>query len=61
MLVGLPGMGMVAKSTVNHFMEFLKPELFADIPIPYLSPSLAFFEKGLAVAIERDISPCEKE
>lgn len=57
MLVGLPGMGMVAKSTVNYFMESLKPELFADIPMPFLSPSMAFFEKGLAVAIERDISP----
>jgi len=57
MLVGLPGMGMVAKSTISYFMEFLKPELFADIPMPYLSPSMAFFEKGLAVPIEREISP----
>ncbi len=57
MLVGLPGMGMVAKSTINYFMEFLKPELFADIPMPYLSPSMAFFEKGLVVPIDREISP----
>ena len=57
MLVGLPGMGMVAKSTINYFMESLKPELFADIPMPYLSPSMAFFEKGLVVPIEREISP----
>ena len=57
MLVGLPGMGMVAKSTINYFMEFLKPELFADIPMPYLSPSMALFEKGLVVPIEREISP----
>lgn len=57
MLVGLPGMGMVAKSTISYFMEFLKPELFADIPMPYLSPSMAFFEKGLVVPIDREISP----
>lgn len=57
MLVGLPGMGMVAKNTVNYFIDFLKPELIADISVPYLSPSIAFFEKGLVVPIERDVSP----
>ncbi len=57
MIVGLPGMGMVARTTVNSFMEFLKPELFADIPMPYLSPSMVFFEKGLIVPIDREISP----
>jgi proteasome assembly chaperone (PAC2) family protein len=57
MLVGLPGMGMVARTTINYFMESLKPELFADIPMPYLSPSIAFFEKGLVVPIDREISP----
>ncbi len=57
MIVGLPGMGMVAKTTINYFMEFLKPELFADIPMPYLSPSVAFFEKGLVVPFDREISP----
>ena len=57
MLVGLPGMGMVAKTTIDYFMEFLKPELFADIPIPFHSPSIAFFEKGLVVPVDRDISP----
>jgi proteasome assembly chaperone (PAC2) family protein len=57
MLVGLPGMGMVARTTINYFMESLKPELFADIPMPYLSPSVAFFEKGLVVPIDREISP----
>ncbi|MCZ7357180.1 MAG: PAC2 family protein [Candidatus Methanoperedens sp.] len=57
MLVGLPGMGMVARTTVNYFMEILKPELFADIPIPHLSPSIAFFEKGLVVPFDREISP----
>ena len=57
MLVGLPGMGMVARTTINYFMESLKPELFADIPIPYLSPSIAFFEKGVVVPFDRDISP----
>jgi proteasome assembly chaperone (PAC2) family protein len=57
MIVGLPGMGMVARTTVNSFMEFLKPELFADIPIPHLSPSIAFFEKGLIVPIDREVSP----
>jgi proteasome assembly chaperone (PAC2) family protein len=57
MLVGLPGMGMVARTTVNYFIEFLKPELFADIPVPYLSPSIAFFEKGLVVPVDRDKSP----
>ncbi|VVB90526.1 PAC2 family protein [uncultured archaeon] len=57
MIVGLPGMGMVARTTVNSFMEFLKPELFADIPMPYLSPSIAFFEKGLIVPIDREVSP----
>lgn len=66
MLVGLPGMGMVARTTVNYFIESLKPELFADIPMPYLSPSIAFFEKGLVVPIDRGVSPfkfyyCEKE
>ena len=66
MLVGLPGMGMVAKTTVNYFIESLKPELFADIPMPYLSPSIAFFEKGLVMPIDRGVSPfkfyyCEKE
>ncbi len=57
MLVGLPGMGMVARTTVNYFMEFLKPELFADIPMPYLSPSIAFFEKGIVMPIDREKSP----
>ncbi len=57
MIVGLPGMGMVARTTINYFMEFLKPELFADIPMPYLSPSMAFFEKGLVVPFDREISP----
>ncbi len=57
MLVGLPGMGMVARTTVNYFMDFLKPELFADIPVPYLSPSIAFFEQGLVVPIDREMSP----
>ncbi|MCX9084483.1 MAG: PAC2 family protein [Candidatus Methanoperedens sp.] len=57
MLVGLPGMGMVAKNTVNYFINILKPELIADIPVPHLSPSLTFFEKGLVVPIDRDASP----
>ncbi len=57
MIVGLPGMGMVARTTVNSFMEFLKPELFADIPMPYLSPSIVFFNKGLIVPIDREVSP----
>ena len=57
MLVGLPGMGMVARTTVNYFIESLKPELFADIPMPYLSPSIAFFEKGLVMQIDRGVSP----
>jgi proteasome assembly chaperone (PAC2) family protein len=57
MLVGLPGMGMVAKNTVNYFINILKPELVADIPVPHLSPSLTFFEKGLVVPIDRDTSP----
>ncbi|MCL7415067.1 MAG: PAC2 family protein [ANME-2 cluster archaeon] len=56
MLVGLPGMGMVAKNTVTTFIELLKPELFADIYVPHLSPSLALFEKGLVVPMERDVS-----
>jgi len=57
MLVGLPGMGMVAKNTVNYFINILKPELLADIPVPHLSPSITFFEKGLVVPIDRDTSP----
>jgi predicted ATP-grasp superfamily ATP-dependent carboligase len=57
MLVGLPGMGMVAKNSVNYFINILKPELIADIPVPHLSPSLTFFEKGLVVPIDRDTSP----
>ncbi|MBW6519161.1 MAG: PAC2 family protein [ANME-2 cluster archaeon] len=56
MLVGLPGMGMVARNTVTSFLELLKPELFADIHVPYLSPSLALFEKGLVVPMEREES-----
>ncbi len=56
MLVGLPGMGMVAKNTVTSFIELLKPEMFADIYIPHLSPSLVFFEKGLVIPMERDVS-----
>ncbi|MBC2697758.1 MAG: hypothetical protein HF975_14365 [ANME-2 cluster archaeon] len=56
MLVGLPGMGMVAKNTVTSFIELLKPEMFADIYVPHLSPSLVFFEKGLVVPMERDVS-----
>ncbi|MCL7412552.1 MAG: PAC2 family protein [ANME-2 cluster archaeon] len=56
MLVGLPGMGMVAKNTVTTFIELLKPELFAEIQVPYLSPSLALFEKGLVVPMKRDES-----
>ena len=56
MLVGLPGMGMVAKNTVTSFIELLKPEMFADIYVPHLSPSLVFFEKGLLVPMERDVS-----
>jgi len=57
MLVGLPGKGMVARNTVNYFMESLKPELFADIKMPHLSPSIAFFEKGIVVPIDREVSP----
>jgi len=57
MLVGLPGMGMVAKATVNYFMDFLKPEFFADISVPYLSPSVACFDKGLVIPMDREISP----
>jgi len=57
MLVGLPGMGMVAKNSVNYFINILKPEIIADIPVPHLSPSLTFFEKGLVVPIDRDTSP----
>jgi proteasome assembly chaperone (PAC2) family protein len=57
MLVGLPGMGMVAKTTINYFMDFLKPEFFADISVPYLSPSIACFDKGLVIPMDREISP----
>jgi proteasome assembly chaperone (PAC2) family protein len=57
MLVGLPGMGMVAKTTVSYFMDFLKPEFFAEISVPYLSPSVACFDKGLVIPMDRKISP----
>lgn len=57
MLVGLPGMGMVAKTTVSYFMDFLKPEFFAEISVPYLSPSVACFDKGLVIPMDREISP----
>ncbi len=57
MLVGLPGMGMVAKNTIDYFMDCLKPEFFADIRVPYLSPSVACFDKGLVIPMDRDISP----
>ena len=56
MLIGLPGMGMVAKNTVTSFFELLKPEMFADIYEPHLSPSITFFENGLVVPVERDVS-----
>ncbi len=57
MLIGLPGMGMVAKNTVDYFIESLKPEFIADIHVPYLSPSIACFDKGLIIPMERDVSP----
>lgn len=57
MLAGLPGMGMVAKNTVDYFIECLKPEFFADIHIPYLSPSIACFDNGLIIPMDRDVSP----
>lgn len=57
MLVGLPGMGMVAKNTVSYFIEILKAEMFADILVDYLSPSFTIFDKGLVVPLERDSSP----
>ena len=57
MLVGLPGMGLVAKNTIDYFMDGLKPELLADIHVPYLSPSVACFDKGLVIPMDRDVSP----
>lgn len=57
MLVGLPGMGMVAKKTVDYFIECLEPEFFADIYVPYLSPSVACFDRGLVLPMDREISP----
>jgi len=57
MLVGLPGMGMVAKKTIDYFLDYLKPEFFADIYVPYLSPSIACFDKGLVIPMDRDVSP----
>ena len=57
MLVGLPGMGMVAKTTIDYFMDSLKPELFADIRVPFLSPSVACFDKGIVIPMDRDVSP----
>jgi proteasome assembly chaperone (PAC2) family protein len=57
MLAGLPGMGMVSRYVVNYFIDFLKPELFADISVPYLSPSVALFDKGLVVPMDRNVSP----
>lgn len=57
MLVGLPGMGMVAKNTIDYLMDCLKPELLADIHVPHLSPSVACFDKGLVIPMDRDISP----
>lgn len=65
MLVGLPGMGMVAKNTVDYFIECLQPEFFADIMVPYFSPSIACFEKGILIPMDRSVSPfkfyCSKE
>jgi len=57
MLVGLPGMGMVAKTTIDYFMDSLKPELFADILVPFFSPSVACFDKGIVIPMDRDVSP----
>lgn len=57
MLVGLPGMGMVAKNTVDYFIESLQPEFFADIMIPYFSPSVACFENGILIPMDRSVSP----
>lgn len=57
MLAGLTGMGMVAKKTIDYFIDCLKPEFFADIYIPYLSPSIACFDKGLVILMDREVSP----
>ncbi|NJD52453.1 MAG: hypothetical protein FIB07_06240 [Candidatus Methanoperedens sp.] len=57
MLVGLPGMGMVAKNTVDYITNCLEPEFFADIHVPYLSPSVACFDKGLVIPMDREVSP----
>lgn len=57
MLVGLPGMGMVAKNTVDYIIDALKPEFFADIYVPHFSPSVACFEKGLLIPMDRTVSP----
>ncbi len=56
MLVGLPGMGMVAKNTVDYIIDALKPEFFADIYVPYFSPSVACYEKGLLIPMDRSVS-----
>ena len=48
MLVGLPGMGMVARTTVNYFIESLKPELFG---VATSSELLQFLESnGVKIA-----------
>lgn len=57
MIVGLPGRGMVARNTVNYLLESLNPEFFADIHVPYLSPSIVVFNKGLLEPVEREASP----
>ncbi len=57
MLIGLPGMGMVARNTVNYFIDFLKPEFIGDIQVPYLSPSVACFDRGIVIPMDRDVSP----
>ena len=45
MLTGTPGMGLVAKQTVDYFIDQLKAELFGDLSYPYGNLPVAFFGK----------------
>ncbi len=57
MIAGLPGMGMVAKQTVDYFIEQTKARLFGDVHVPYFLPDMAIFNKGVLIPIKRDHSP----
>jgi len=57
MIAGLPGMGLVAKQTVDYFIEQTKAEVFGDVQVPYFLPNMAIFNKGVLIPIKSDHTP----